>query len=284
MASYDLDGKVALVTGAARGIGFQTAKALHAKGASVALIDLSADATQAAAAAIGVDRTLGIAADVRDLGALEAAVSTTVDRFGGLDVPVANAGIAPTPSTMLMMPRDEFDRVLDVNLHGVVNTVRAALPQVVRRQGHIVLVASIYAFTNGALNSPYAIAKAGVEQLGRALRVELHQHGASAGVAYFGFIDTQMVADAYESTVTQTVDKAIPLPLRKRIPPSAAAAAIVSGIEGRKAQIIAPKRWRALSVLRGIVGPAGDSLMLREPHVTTALRAVDRAPREEVAS
>jgi short-subunit dehydrogenase len=139
----------------------------------------------------------------------------------------------------------------------------------------LVLIASVYAFSNGTLNSPYAAAKAGVEQLGRALRVELHPHGASASVAYFGFIDTKMVADAYESPLTQQLDKSIPLPLRKKIPPSAAARAIVRGIEGRKAQIIAPKRWRALAVLRGVAGPSGDALMLHERNLQDVLRGVD---------
>jgi NAD(P)-dependent dehydrogenase (short-subunit alcohol dehydrogenase family) len=277
MGAYDVSGKVALVTGAARGIGFETAKALHERGASVTLVDLSAQETDAAAARIGSERTLALAADVRDEAALEAAVAATVDRFGGLDVAVANAGIAPTPATMRSMPAEEFRRVIDVDLHGAVHTARAALEQVVERRGQIVLVASIYAFTNGVLNSPYAIAKAGVEQLGRALRVELHQDGASASVAYFGFIDTKMVDEAYESPITLQVDKSIPFPLRKKLPPSAAAAAIVRGIEGRKAQIIAPKRWRVLAVLRGITGPTSDALMLREPNLQDALRKADGA-------
>ena len=72
-------------------------------------------------------------------------------------------------------------------------TVEAALPEIVRRRGHVVVVASIYAFTNGVGTMPYAMSKAAVEQLGRALRVELVPHGASASVAYFGFIDTEMV-------------------------------------------------------------------------------------------
>ena len=96
---------------------------------------------------------------------------------------MANAGIAPPPATMLGMDSAVFDRVIDVNLGGVIKTIRACLPQIVQRRGQLVLVASIYAFTNGALQSPYAAAKAGVEQLGRALRVELAPHGASASGA-----------------------------------------------------------------------------------------------------
>jgi NAD(P)-dependent dehydrogenase (short-subunit alcohol dehydrogenase family) len=273
--TYSLVGKVALVTGAMRGIGLETARALHQSGAAVALVDLSARDAAAAAATIGGDRVLGLDADVRDEDALEVAVAATVERFGGLDVAVANAGIAPPPATMLGMDSALFDRVIDVNLGGVIKTVRACLPQIVQRRGQVVLVASVYAFTNGVLQSPYAAAKAGVEQLGRTLRVELRPYGASASVAYFGFVDTQMVVDAYEDPITQQLDKSIPRPLRKKVSPAAAAQAIVRGIETRKAQIILPRRWGVLSALRGVLGPAGDAAMRREANLQTAIRTAD---------
>ena len=273
--TYSLVGKVALVTGAMRGIGLETARALHDRGASVTLVDLSAQDTATAAGTFGGDRVLVMGADVRDEDALHQAVVATVERFGGLDVAVANAGIAPPPATMLGMDSAVFDRVIDVNLGGVIKTIRACLPQIVQRRGQLVLVASIYAFTNGALQSPYAAAKAGVEQLGRALRVELAPHGASASVAYFGFVDTKMVADAYEDPITQQLDKSIPHPLRKTIPPSAAARAIVRGIETRRAHIIAPRRWGVLAALRGVIGPAGDAAMRHEGNLQNAIRTAD---------
>jgi NAD(P)-dependent dehydrogenase (short-subunit alcohol dehydrogenase family) len=272
---YSLVGKVALVTGAMRGIGLETARALHHRGASVTLLDRSAPDTAAAAAAIGRDRVLAIGADVRDEDALNEAVAATVERFGGLDVAVANAGIAPPPATLLGMDGAVFDRVIDINLGGVIKTIRACLPQIVERRGQLVLVASVYAFTNGVLQSPYATAKAGVEQLGRALRVELTPHGASASIAYFGFVDTKMVADAYEHPITQRLDKSIPRPLRKKIPPSAAAQAIVRGVERRRAHIVAPRRWGLLLALRGVIGPAGDAAMRHEPNLQDAIRAAD---------
>ena len=92
MSPYSLNGKVALVTGAARGIGYETARHLHLRGASVAVLDLDAEEASDAAERIG-DRTIGIGADVTDQGAMMAAVAETVERFGGLDVAVANAGI-----------------------------------------------------------------------------------------------------------------------------------------------------------------------------------------------
>ncbi|MGV7637292.1 SDR family NAD(P)-dependent oxidoreductase, partial [Mycobacterium kansasii] len=78
------------------------------------------------------------------------------------------------------MAPEEFDRVLAVNLHGVYNTVLAAMPHVLKNNGHLLLTSSVYAFVNGVGVSPYAVAKAGVEQLGRALRVELAPYGATA--------------------------------------------------------------------------------------------------------
>jgi NAD(P)-dependent dehydrogenase (short-subunit alcohol dehydrogenase family) len=84
--------------------------------------------------------------------------------------------------------------MLAVNLGGVYNTVITAVPQIAVCRGQIVLISSVYAFFNGMGNAPYAMAKAGVEQLGRALRVELVRHGAGVSIAYFGFIDTEMWA------------------------------------------------------------------------------------------
>src|SRR5664280_1281353 len=99
MARYDLPGRVALVTGGARGIGFETAKALIARGASVAIVDLDADSVSRAAGELHDQRALGLAADVTDRSAMQRAVAETVERFGSLDVLVANAGIAPPVAT-----------------------------------------------------------------------------------------------------------------------------------------------------------------------------------------
>src|SRR6187549_1873658 len=143
MPVFPLNGKVALVTGAARGIGFETARQLHARGASVAVLDIDAAEAREAAERIGA-RAIGIGADVTDSGAMLAAVAETVERFGGLDVAVANAGIAPpTVTTTRAMPPEEWERVVDVNLMGTWYTVRAALPQVSERGGTVVMIGSI---------------------------------------------------------------------------------------------------------------------------------------------
>jgi NAD(P)-dependent dehydrogenase (short-subunit alcohol dehydrogenase family) len=276
MPYYPLNEKTALVTGAARGIGFATARALSARGANVVLADLDEDATRRAAAEIHDARALGVAADVTDAGALQRVIAATVERFGGLDVVVANAGIASRPATFRAMPTETIERVIDVDLLGVYRTVYATLPQVVSRRGHVVVISSIYAFINGVGTVPYAMSKAGVEQLGRALRLELRQHGASASIAYFGWIDTEMVHRALDQDpLRDRLLRTFPPPLRKRIPPAEAGEAIVRGIERRQAQIFRPRRWAAVSWLRGILGPLGDAALTHDTGAMELLTELD---------
>lgn len=276
MASYDVRGKVALITGGAQGIGLGIARGLDARGAKLALVDLNAEAAGDAAAQFGSENAIGLAADVTNTAAIGRAVDATVERFGGVDIVVANAGIAPTGATARVMPPEEFERVVEVDLLGVYRTVHAALPEIVARQGQAVLVSSVYAFVNGMLISPYAAAKAGVEQLGRALRVELAQHGASATVAYFGFVDTYMVQNGFDhDPLASEMDGLTPAFIRKRISPEQAGEAVVKGIERRKPRVIAPKYWTAMSVLRGIVNPGFDLASSRHPQVQALLRKAD---------
>ncbi len=264
MASYPVAGKVAMVTGAARGIGFATAQELTRRGAKVVVVDLDQTAAEEAAERLGSGAT-GLSCDVTDGGALRAAVADTVERYGALDIVVANAGIASRAATVNAISGETAERVLDVNLNGVFRTVTAALPEIIRNRGHVVVVASVYAFANGVGAAPYAMAKAGVEQLGRALRVELAQHGAGASVAYFGFIDTEMVHRSIdEDPAAERVWKVTPKLLQKRLPPSKAGEGIVDGIEKRAPRIIRPHRWVVFSLLRGLVNPLLDAAMVRD--------------------
>ncbi len=284
MDRYDLNGKVALVTGAARGIGFETARQIHLRGASVAVVDLDPERSREAAERIG-PRAIGIGADVTDQGAIQQAVAETVERFGGLDVVVANAGIAQsTVATIRGIGAEEWERVFEVDMLGVWRTVRAALPQIVERRGHVVVTSSAYAFVNGVLNSPYAVAKAGVESLGRALRAELRPLGASASVAYFGWVDTALVQEALERPGSARLDENLPAFLRKRIQPDEAGAAVVRGIEERAPRIFAPKWWRYVSALRGLINPLIDRGIERDEAMTQTLREVESAADEQGAA
>jgi NAD(P)-dependent dehydrogenase (short-subunit alcohol dehydrogenase family) len=280
---FDLNGKVALVTGAAKGIGYETARQIHMRGASVAVIDLDSGEAGEAAEWIG-ERAIGIGADVTDHAAIMQAVAETVERFGGLDVVVANAGIAQTKmATVRGIGTEEWERVFEVDMLGVWRTVRAALPQIVERRGHVVVTSSVYAFVNGVLNSPYAVAKSGVESLGRSLRAELMPLGASASVAYFGWVDTKLVQDTFESNGDR-MQQNLPDFLRKRIGPDVAGAAVVRGIEERAPRIFAPKWWRYVSALRGIVNPLLDRRFERDAAMTATIREVEAEADEQGAT
>jgi NAD(P)-dependent dehydrogenase (short-subunit alcohol dehydrogenase family) len=284
MPRYDLNGKVALVTGAARGIGFETARQLHLGGASVAVLDLSAEEAREAAGRIG-PRAIGIGADVTDQGAMFAAVAEVVEKFGGLDIAVANAGIAPpTVTTARTMPGEEWRRVVDVNLIGAWQTAAAALPQVSERNGQIVFIGSIYSFANGMLASPYAVSKAGVEALGRALRAELAPLGASASVVYFGWVDTDLVRDSLDrrddGRGARILGEILPAFLLKRITPRVAGATIVRALEERAPRTFAPRVWRYLSALRGLINPLLDRRMDRDAQIAAVVAEVEAAARE----
>lgn len=275
MPALDLNGRVALVTGGVRGIGYETARQMTLRGASVAVLDIDAEEAGEAAERIGA-RAIGIGADVTDEGAMMAAVAETVEKFGGLDVAVANAGIAQKQlATARAISGEEWERVFEVDLLGVWRTVRAALPQVVERRGQIALVSSVYAFMNGMGNTPYAVAKAGVEQLGRALRVELAPHGASATVAYFGWVDTKLVQDAFAQPDADRIFDFTPEWLLKRITPDEAAAGFVRGIEERAPRVFVPKWWRYVSAFRGLLNPLLDRRMEKDENASALLRELD---------
>jgi len=261
---YSTVNKVVLITGATSGIGMATARALHARGANVVLTGRRQQVLDALVLELGGDRTLAMTLDVTDRQRLDAVVTAAVERFGGVDVVIANAGIlVDPPSTIAAVEEREFERVIETDLLGVWRTVRAALPQIIARRGHVLLTASIYAFCNGATNAAYAISKAGIEQLGRALRAELAPHGATAGVLYPGFTKTPLVTAFFGGDVlaTKLCRHGWPAPLRAPITPERAAAATIRGIEQRSARIIVPSRWIPLSVLRGIVNPLVDRVI-----------------------
>ncbi len=286
MSSFQLPGKVALVTGGARGIGFQTARALHQKGAAVVIVDLDPVDAERAAQEIGAG-AIGLAADVTDLVAMKDVVELAVERFGGLDLVVANAGMMHKPLTVRALEPALFDRVLEVNLLGAHRTVLMALPELIARRGHIVVISSVYAFLNGMLAAAYAAAKAGVEQLGRSLRAELAPYGVSVSVAYWGLIDTAMSREGMDDPLGKRLLATMPRLLVTPVGPEVAAAAVVRGVEHRAPRIIAPRRWVPLFMLQGLMGPMLDRRFERHQQLhDIALEAdrVDERVAESAAS
>lgn len=272
---YDLRGKVILITGAARGIGLAAAKRLSARGATVSLVGLEPELLQREAAALG-GKAAWFHADVTDRDALRAAVDGTVERFGGLDVAIANAGISPV-GTVRTLPDEAFERTISVNLVGVWNTLRATMDPVIERQGYLLTIASLSAPGPAPLMGPYTASKAAAENLTRALQQEIAHTGTRVGVAYFGFIDTDLVRTGMSHAATQKVQANRPGAIFKPVPVSVAAKAIEQGVERRAQTVVAPWWVRPALVGRGLFeftfGRTGA-----DPAVAEAVRLADAEP------
>jgi len=240
-----LHGKVVFITGGARGIGAEVARRLRNKGAKLVLIDLDAAELAALAAELGEDRVLTVVADVRDLSAMQAAADKAVEHFGGIDVVLANAGIASYGSVLQVDP-DIVKRVLDVNLLGAFHTARATLPALLERRGYLLIVSSLAAFTAAPTMAPYHMSKAGNEHLANALRLEVGHQGVSVGSAHMAWIDTAMVRDSKADLPSFGEFLArLPWPLNQTTSLDRCAAAFVKGIEGRADRVYCP-RWVGL--------------------------------------
>lgn len=267
----DLEGRIALVTGGAAGIGLGVAHELHARGARVVIADL---------VTLSGSPFDSRVADVTDRAAMADLVASVVQDHGSLDVVVANAGVSPVPATLRTMDPADYDRVVAINQTGVFNTVHPAIEPVIAAGGHIVVVASVAAFMPGPCGSPYMITKAAVEQLGRALRLELAPHGASAGVAAFGVVETAMTtAMLDDDPIGSALTDQLPGPLRRRITAQEAAVSLVDGIERRAARTLAPESWTALSLLRGVAGVAIDARAARDERAHDVVRQTEARVR-----
>jgi NAD(P)-dependent dehydrogenase (short-subunit alcohol dehydrogenase family) len=275
-APYDVNGRTVFITGAARGIGKASAERLHAKGANVALVGLEPERLEENAAALG-ERAAWFEADVTDLDALERAVAGTVERFGGIDVAIANAGLAFV-GALATAPVEQVERTLAVNLLGVWRTNRAVISQILERNGYLLNIASASALVHAPLMGPYTATKAGVEAMTDALRMESAPFGAAVGCAYFGFIDTDLVKAAYAMPSTEALNQRSPGFIRNPIPLPRAIDAIERGIERRSARVWAPRWIGAVIAIRGIFQPFSERSLLRDPaELREAMRLADPA-------
>ncbi len=188
--------KIAIVTGAASGIGREIARQFHAAGAKVAIADINIDAAYAAAADFDAsgERAMGVAMDVTSEDAVEAGVAAVVDRFGGVDVLVSNAGI------QIVAPVQEFkfsdwQKMLAIHLDGAFLTTRACLKHMYSqgRGGSIIYMGSVHSKGASKLKAPYVTAKHGLLGLARVVAKEGAEHGVRTNVICPGFVRTPLV-------------------------------------------------------------------------------------------
>jgi len=252
----DLSGSSVLITGAASGIGAALARRVAEKGARVGLIDRDAAGLARTAEALAGAETA--VADLRDREGIAHAVDELAGRLGGLDVAVANAGIATGGPLRLVGP-DSLEDTIEINLLGNWRTVRAAIPHVLARRGYILIVSSVAALAPSPGLGAYCASKAGIEALGRTLRAELAPHGVAVGVAYYLFLDTPMVAGGEQMAAFREMKGGLPGPIGRTYPLGPAIEATVTGIERRARVVAHPRFVRAIMRLRGLLdNPLAD--------------------------
>jgi NAD(P)-dependent dehydrogenase (short-subunit alcohol dehydrogenase family) len=257
-----LAGKSVLITGAARGIGAELARRAASRGARVALVGLEPELLAQVADELGPEH-LWVEADVTSADALQSAVARAVETFGGLDIVVANAGIAPLTTVMTGSAR-ALSRTIEVNLIGAMLTVHAALPEIAKRRGHVLLISSAAAFTVLPGMSAYCAAKAGLERFGDALRLEVAHRGVTVASAHPTWIDTDLVRDTEAALPTfAATRKQLPGPLGAYTSVEECARALVENLETRGRRVFVPRSVGIVAALRQVfTGAASEKLML----------------------
>jgi 3-oxoacyl-[acyl-carrier protein] reductase len=216
----NLDGRVALVTGAARGIGAEIARTYARAGARVGVLDLKEDLTEDTVSAIrdAGGQAVGLGADVSDAEQVDRAVRRLADEFGGLDIVVNNAGVT-RDNLLFKMTEDDWDTVVAVHMRGVFLVTRAAQRIMVeRRYGRVINISSTSALGNrGQAN--YSAAKAGIQGFTRTTAIELGPFGITVNSIGPGYVDTEMTratAERLGVAVDQRLaEVAATLPMRR---------------------------------------------------------------------
>jgi len=267
MADADLAslrGQRILITGAARGIGAALAERLAERGARLALVGLEPETMAAVAERCGPD-TFVAECDVSDREAVTGGIDAAAEALGGLDAVVANAGIGAGGPLRLQDVR-AWERVIEINLLGVMYTDRAALPHLEASRGYLLNIASTAAAFRAPGMSAYCAAKAGVEALSDCLRIEMQPVGVRVGVAYFLFLDTDMVNDSErEMPLLQKARDGMPDFLGRKHPLAPAIEEVVAAIAERRRRVAYPPWFtKALAVRQLFASPMAERRAAKE--------------------
>ncbi|MEV8046324.1 SDR family oxidoreductase [Streptomyces griseoluteus] len=275
MSKVGLEGQVAVVTGAARGVGELLARKLSARGAKVALVGLEEDELKAVS-----ERLYGESAhwyaDVTDHEAMSRVAAEVKERFGKVDIVVANAGVA-TGGPFADSDPVAWRRVIEVNLIGSAVTARAFLPVLTESRGYLLQIASLAAMTPAPMMTAYCASKSGVEAYAHSLRGEVGYLGVRVGVAYLSWTDTDMVRGADQDDVMRELRQRLPWPSNKTYPLGPAVDRLVDGIERRSPHVYGQWWLRGMQGLRGylpaLIGTVGQREMRRYADRLTGMRS-----------
>lgn len=235
----NFSGQVALITGAARGIGAGVARGYVARGGRVALVGLEPELLGALSDELG-DAAAWWEADVRDGAAVKAAVDAAAEHFGRIDHVLANAGIA-SYGTVRQIDEESFTRVVDINVNGVFRTLKHATPHLVASKGYALTVASLASFTPLAGLASYNASKAGAESLTLAYKQEVAHLGVDVGVCHPSWIDTDIVRNAEADLPTfKEIRSKLPYPANGTTSVEDCVDMILTGLAKRRSRVYVP--------------------------------------------
>jgi NAD(P)-dependent dehydrogenase (short-subunit alcohol dehydrogenase family) len=243
-----LKGQVVLITGAASGIGAATALEVVNRGGIPILVDCDEAPLALMAEQCGVNAS-SFVADVTDLAAMQAVVAETLAVHRRIDGVFANAGVAAFGPVAYVDPQ-AWQRCVEVNVFGVFNTVRAALPALVEQRGYVLINASVSSFAHPPAMSAYAASKSAVEAIGNVLRLELQAHHVGVGVMYAGWVSTPLVDEGALHPGFVRLRATMPAFLNKETSAQDTARVIVQAIIQRQRRVFVPGWLRVLFALR----------------------------------
>ena len=196
MNKYDLNHKIAVVTGASRGIGKQIARDLIISGAKVALISRSEKELNIVSQEFSkLGKTIPLPLDIKNIEDVKNAIKTIIDKWGKIDILVNNAGVT-RDNLLIKMKESDWDYVIDVNLKGTFNCIKSVIPHMLKkRSGKIINITSVVGISGNAGQSNYCASKAGVIGLTKSIGKEYGIKGINVNAIAPGFIETDMVQD-----------------------------------------------------------------------------------------
>jgi NAD(P)-dependent dehydrogenase (short-subunit alcohol dehydrogenase family) len=257
-----LTDRVVLITGAASGIGAATALELVAQGGIPVLVDCDAEPLAQMAQRCG-PQTLYWVADVTQLQAMQEVVDKTISKLGHIDIVFANAGVAAFGPVAYIDP-EAWKRCFEVNVFGVFNTIRAALPAIMQQRGYVLINASSSSFAHPPVMSAYAASKSAVEAMGNSLRIEMAAHGVGVGVVHAGWVRTPLVTEGALHPGFVRLRATMPGPMNSETSPEETARVIVQGMLQRKRRIWVPAWLKILFALRALLHmPFAERELLR---------------------
>lgn len=266
-----LEGRVIAITGSTGGLGRAVAAELLVRGAKLALLDLDEAAVEEQVRQLGGgDAVWGAHIDVRSWETVERAINAAASHFGGLDIVIANAGIA-IASPMEKIAPSAFDRVIDINLNGAWRTFRSALPHVRKRRGYLLAISSMAAFVHSPLQAHYTASKAGLWAMCDSIRLEVRHLGVGVGTVHPTFFPTAMMDEVLADPAGVKIWGGNQGGLWKMVSLESVVAGVVSALEHRRDMVVVPSINKVPALAPGLFRRFVEWVGFRDSEIKTAI-------------